>query len=576
MPSLERSSPFLGSVYFSSDSFFLIMNMALASITTRFRRLCVFAWCLSLVSTLQAQRVDYDVVPLPHSVQQDTLHFFMLQQGMDIAFDESQADMRRNALFLSEWVEELTGIRLALTPNAKKAAVRMVLTKDEMPEEAYTLKVGKTGITLSAHSPAGIFRGAQTLRKSMAAARRSDAGSGISLPFVRIDDQPRFAYRGLHLDCSRHFFPIDHIKQVLDVMALHGCNQIHWHLTDDQGWRFEVKALPRLAQEGSVREQTVIGPNAGIYDGVPHSGYYTQEECRELVRYAAERYINIVPEIDLPGHMQSALHVFPNLGCTGGPYPVMTNWGISPDVLCAGNPETLTFLKTVLNELCDVFPSEYIHIGGDECPRDRWHQCAKCQTKIKELGLADNGKQSAESQLQTYINREVEHFVNQRGRTIIGWDEILEGGLTEKSIVMSWRGVKGGIEAARQHHRVIMAPNVYAYFNRPQLKNLSKQPRTTDGYIVSASKVYSLEPVISDSLTAEEQDCIMGVEACLWTEHIAYPQHVFYQLLPRLAAMSEVQWCLPAQKDFENFKARLPQLKKIYDSLNVPYCKELE
>ena len=378
------------------------------------------------------------------------------------------------------------------------------------------------------------------------------------------------------LDCSRHFFSIDHIKQLLDVMALHGCNQFHWHLTDDQGWRFEVKALPRLAQEGSVREQTVIGNNTGIYDGVPHGGFYTQEECRDLVRYAAERYINIVPEIDLPGHMQRALHVFPNLGCTGGPYPVLTTWGISPDVLCAGNPETLTFLKTVLGEVCDVFPSKFIHIGGDECPRDRWRQCAKCQAKIKELGLADNGKRSAESQLQTYINHEVELYVNQRGRDIIGWDEILEGGLTDGSIVMSWRGVKGGIEAARQHHRVIMAPNVNAYVSRQQLKDQSRQPRTTDGFIVPASKVYSFEPVIPDSLTAEEQDCILGVEACLWTEHIAYPQHVFYQLLPRLAAMSEVQWCLPAQKDFENFRLRLPQLEKIYDSLNVPYCPKME
>ena len=410
----------------------------------------------------------------------------------------------------------------------------------------------------------------------MAAAGRQGVDSGISLPFVQIDDQPRFAYRGLLLDCSRHFFSIDHIKQLLDVMALHGCNQFHWHLTDDQGWRFEVKALPRLAQEGSVREQTVIGNNTGIYDGVPHGGFYTQEECRDLVRYAAERYINIVPEIDLPGHMQSALHVFPNLGCTGGPYPVLTTWGISPDVLCAGNPETLTFLKTVLGEVCDVFPSKFIHIGGDECPRDRWRQCAKCQAKIKELGLADNGKRSAESQLQTYINHEVELYVNQRGRDIIGWDEILEGGLTDGSIVMSWRGVKGGIEAARQHHRVIMAPNVNAYVSRQQLKDQSRQPRTTDGFIVPASKVYSFEPVIPDSLTAEEQDCILGVEACLWTEHIAYPQHVFYQLLPRLAAMSEVQWCLPAQKDFENFRLRLPQLEKIYDSLNVPYCPKME
>ena len=290
----------------------------------------------------------------------------------------------------------------------------------------------------------------------------------------------------------------------------------------------------------------------------------------------------------MPGHMQSALHVFPNLGCTGGPYPVAPHWGVMREVLCGGNPETLNFLKTVFGELCDVFPSPYIHIGGDECPKERWKKCPKCQAKIKELGLTDDPKdtgeggrgsqdgRSAENKLQTYINHEIEQFLASRGRSLIGWDEILAGGLTENAIVMSWRGTKGGIAAAKQKHRVIMSPNVYAYIDHPQLKDLSKTPRTTDSYIVSCSKIYSFEPLVPEELTKEEGDCILGVQANLWTEHVAYPEHALFQLLPRLGAMSEVQWCNPEQKDFENWKARLPQLKKLYDRMGLVYCNEVE
>jgi len=534
------------------------------------------AWCWVFFSTLQAQHIDYRIVPLPQSIKTDTLHSFILRQGMSIAFDGNNAEVARIAKFLSKWTEEIVGIRLSPAPNIEKAAITMVLTPTEMPEEAYILEVGMKGVTLKAHRPEGLFRAAQTLRKSLASMRSYHQESELKLPFVHIEDHPRFPYRGVLLDCARHYFSVNDIKRLLDVMALHGCNQFHWHLTDDQGWRFEVKALPRLALEGSWRDKTVLGYNTGIYDGVPHGGFYTQQECRELVQYAAERFISIVPEIDLPGHMQSALHVFPDLGCTGGPYPVMTSWGISRDVLCAGNSETLSFLKTVLNEVCNVFPSKYIHIGGDECPRDRWRKCAKCQAKIRELGLKADGHRSAESQLQTYINHEVEQFLNLRGRHIIGWDEILEGGLTGTSVVMSWRGAKGGIEAARQHHGVIMSPNIYAYLNRPQLKDLGRQPRTTDGYIVPASKTYSFEPAFPDSLSTKEQAYIMGVQACIWTEHIVFPDHLFYQLLPRLAALSEVQWCQPVLKDFNDFKTRLPQLEQLYRSIGLPYCPDIE
>ena len=542
---------------------------------------------LVIASTLSAnaQRAEYDVIPLPKEVKVDSANVFVLKNGMGVSFDASNEEVYRNVLFFRQWIEETTGITLKLAPGDKNAAVRMSLDYPkakgevesdltEQQKEAYMIKVDKKGIAIIARQPIGLFRAAQTLRKSLPIVKNADK---VELPYAEILDEPRFEYRGVLLDCGRHYFTVEFIKKFMDVMALHGSNQFHWHLTEDQGWRFEVKAYPSLAQKGSVRAETVIGPgNSGIYNGTPYGGYYTQEECREVVRYAAERYINVVPEIDLPGHMQSALHVFPHLGCTGGPYPVRTYWGVSREVLCGGNPETLTFLKTVLGELCDVFPSKYIHIGGDECPKHRWQKCPTCQAKIKELGLKNDGKHTPENQLQSYINREVESFMKERGRAIIGWDEILEGGLSGESIIMSWRGTKGGIAAARQGHRVIMSPNVFSYIDHPQLKDLGKQPRTTDSYIVSASKVYSFEPLIPDSLTKEQQRLILGSQVNLWTEHVAYPQHAFYQLLPRLGASSEVQWCNPDQKNFDYFKKRLPRLKKLYDLLGVNYCKQLE
>ena len=570
-----------------------------------------------------AQRANYDIIPLPQEVKTDTTQTFTLQEGMGIAYDSSNAEITRIAQFVQEWVKETTGMRLELTPDSKTASLRLALvspaakdkkskkkpvTLSEQEKESYTLTVGEGGILLSAFEPVGLFRAAQTLRKSMpvikgqgagskeqgARSREQGAGSkgqGVEMPFATIADQPRFSYRGVLLDCGRHFFSVEFIKQFLDAMALHGCNQFHWHLTEDQGWRFEVKSLPELAKKGSVREKTVIGPSRmRIYDNVPYGGYYTQYDCREVVRYAAERYINVVPEIDMPGHMQSALHVFPNLGCTGGPYEVAPYWGVMREVLCGGNPETLDFLKTVFAELCDVFPSPYIHIGGDECPKERWQKCPKCQAKIKELGLTDEthvkvegdggrGSQdgrSPENKLQSYINHEIEQFLAERGRSLIGWDEILAGGLTEDAIVMSWRGTKGGVAAAKQKHRVIMSPNVFAYIDHPQLKDYGKQPRTTDSYVVSCSKMYSFDPIVPEELTEEQQDYILGVQANLWTEQVAWPEHAFYQLLPRLASMSEVQWCKPEKKDFEAFKTRLPQLKKLYDRLGYVYCNEIE
>ena len=565
------------------------------------KRLLSLTMFLLLTIFASAQRASYDIIPMPKEVKVDTTQLFTLTSSMGIAFDQNNAECTRIAQFLKEWVKEATGIELQQTPANAKSPIRFLLIapakkskRDKKPvalteqqEESYTLKVDKDGILVTAYKPVGLFRAAQTLRKSLPVTK--DAKK-IEFPAVTITDQPRFVYRGVMLDCARHFFSVDFVKQYIDVMALHGCNQFHWHLTEDQGWRFEVKALPDLAVKGSVREKTVIGPSRmRIYDNIPYGGYYTQEECRDVVKYATERYVNIVPEIDMPGHMQSALHVFPNLGCTGGPYPVAPYWGVMRDVLCGGNPETLTFLKTVFGELCDVFPSPYIHIGGDECPKERWQKCPKCQAKIKELGLTtetvkveggdDRGSQdgrSAENKLQSYINHEIEQFLASRGRSLIGWDEILAGGLSEGAIVMSWRGTKGGVAAAKQKHRVIMSPNVFAYLDHPQLKDYGKQPRTTDSYIVSCSKIYSFEPLVPEELSDEEDDYILGYQGNLWTEQVAYPEHALYQLLPRLASMCEVQWCKPEQKDFEGWKKRLPQLKKLYDKMGLVYCNEVE
>ena len=541
--------------------------------------LSVILWSALMIVSMplstKAGRADYRVIPLPKSIQTDTTKVFTLQPGMAIAYDASNPEIARTAQMLCQWVEQQTGLLLQLEPSAKKAAVRLAVSPAKKgvsisPADSYSLTVGKTGITITAAEPIGIFRGVQTLRKSL-----PSAGDPVELPFVTIADEPRFSYRGVHLDCARHYFPVAVVKQYLDLLALHGCNQLHWHITDDQGWRFEVKALPDLAAKGSIRQQTVIGRNTGLYDGQPYGGYYTQDECREIVRYAAERYINVIPEIDLPGHMQAALHVYPNLGCTGGPYPVWQVWGVSEDVLCAGNPDVLTFIKTVLGELCDVFPSRLIHIGGDECPKVRWKNCPKCQAKIRELQLKDDGKHSLENQLQSYINHEVEKFLTSRGRNLIGWDETLEGGLTEGAVVMSWRGVNGGIEAARQHHRVIMAPTDYCYIDYYQLKDTWNLPLGIGGY-VPASKVYSFEPLVPGKLTEEEQQYILGPQVNLWTEYIAAPEHLFFMLLPRLDAISEVQWCQPGQKDFDDFKRRLPRMMQLYDRLAVSYCRKVE
>ena len=518
-----------------------------------------------------AQTVDYRVVPLPQTITPHNGTPFTLDAETKIVYSGGN-EMKRNAQFLAEYIKENVGLDLKIVKSrkSKKNAINLVIDNATENKEGYSLTVTSEDIKIVAQSPAGIFYGIQTLRKSLP----TTTAESVTMPAVTITDYPRFAYRGAHLDVSRHYFTTDSIKRFIDILALHNLNRFHWHLTDDQGWRIEIKKYPKLTTIAAERDETVIGRNSGEYDG-QHYGpfFYTQEECREIVEYAAERHITVIPEIDLPGHMQAALAAYPEYGCTGGPYEVWKMWGVSDNVLCAGNDATLSFIEDVLGEVIKVFPSEYIHIGGDECPKTQWEQCPKCQQRIKDLGITGDEKHSAEMYLQSYVINYAEQFLNSKGRQIIGWDEILEGGLAPNATVHSWRGIEGGIEAAKQGHDCIMSPTTFMYFDYYQTQYTAEEPLAIGGY-VPVEKVYSFEPV-NESLTAEEQKHIIGVQANLWTEYVPTFSHVEYMELPRMAALCEVQWCNPQNKDFADFKTRLFPLLNIYDKKEYNYAKHI-
>ena len=516
------------------------------------------------------EQADYQVIPMPHEIVAAQGSPFVLKSGVKILYPEGNAQMQRNAELLAEYLKTATGKDFAVEAGTEgKNAIVLALGVDNKNPEAYELKVAGEGVTVKGATEAGVFYGIQTLRKSLPVA----VGANISLPAVDIKDAPRFAYRGAHFDTSRHFFTVDEVKTYIDMLALHNMNRMHWHFTEDQGWRIEIKKYPKLTEIGSKRSETVIGKNSGKYDGVPHEGFYTQEEAKEIVKYAAERFITVIPEIDIPGHMQAALASYPELGCTGGPYEVWKMWGVSEDVLCIGNDQSLKFLEDVFAELIEIFPSEYIHIGGDECPKVRWAQCPKCQARIKQLGLKSDAKHTKEERLQSYVISHIEKFLNERGRQIIGWDEILEGGLAPNATVMSWRGEGGGIEAAKQHHDVIMTPNTYLYFDYYQSKDTDNEPLAIGGYL-PVERVYSYEPM-PKSLTPDEQKYIKGVQANLWTEYIPTFSHAQYMVLPRWAALAEVQWSAPEKKDYANFLSRLPRLIQWYDAEGYNYAKHV-
>lgn len=531
--------------------------------------LCIlFSTCFYACSEKRTLNSDYEIIPKPLDVNCKGDASFLLKDGVAVIYPENNRKMQDNAEFLVDYVERQTGVKLTSHAGMPvDGAICLTLDLSDDNAEAYKLIVNDKRVCISGASEAGVFYGIQTLRKSLPVAQDIN----VNLSAVEIYDKPRFAYRGAMLDVARHFYTVDEVKTFIDMLALHNINRFHWHLTDDQGWRIEIKKYPKLMSVASERKETVVGRwYSGIYDGKPYGGYYTQDELRDVIDYAAKRHITIIPEVDLPGHMQAALTAYPELGCTGGPYEVRTIWGVSQDVLCVGNDFTLQFVKDVLSEVADIFPSEYIHIGGDECPKVRWEKCPKCQERIKSLGLKSDAKHTKEQRLQSYMIQEAAKYLKEKGKRIIGWTEILEGGLVPDATLMSWIGESGGIEAAHQHHDVIMTPNTYLYFDYYQSKKVEDEPLAIGGYL-PIEKTYNYEPMPKE-LTEEEQQYIKGVQANLWTEYIPVFSQVQYMVLPRLGAAAEVQWTDPSKKDYKDFLRRVPHLVAVYDCYGWNYA----
>lgn len=465
--------------------------------------------------------------------------------------------------------------------EALAAAVSVRFEAAALPPEGYRLSVTPEGVRIVAGGDAGAFHARTTLRQLVPPeALRSASGGGPRvgrgarsrtwrIPCVQIEDRPRFAWRGLMLDACRHFFPVEFVKRYIDEIAFHKMNVFHWHLTDDQGWRIEVRRHPELTAVGAWRNGTLVGQLRGEgpweYDGIRHGGFYTQDEVREVVAYAAERHVIVVPEIEMPGHAQAALAAHPELSCTGGPFEVSRRWGVHEEVFCAGNDATFALLEDVIDEVASLFPGSFFHVGGDECPKARWKACPKCQARMRGEGLAD------EHQLQSWFVRRIGRAVNARGKRLVGWDEILEGGLAPNATVMSWRGVAGGIEAARQGHDVVMSPSSHCYLDYRQAEDPSREPLAIPAYL-PLQTVYAFEPVPAE-LSAEEARHVLGVQGNLWTEYVSTPEHAEYMSWPRGCAIAEAGWTPAAARSWEDFRARLAAHQARLDALGIRYRK---
>ena len=534
----------------------------------------IAALIMTACTKQQPPVADYDIIPQPKEVRLDDGKPFELSPKTVIHYE---ARLQREAQFLSEYVNDIMGYALKTQEyQGQTDGIVLKLSPANFDQaEACEICITPKQVTIKGADAAGVFYGIQTLRKSLPIPplQRGVGGIQCQLPSATIKDHPNFAYRGMHLDPCRHFIPLDSVKVYLDMMAMHNMNQFHFHLSEDQGWRIEIKQYPELTEIGAYRNGTVIGHNGNLYDTIRHGGFYTQDELRDLIKYAAERHINIIPEIDLPGHMQAALACYPQMGCTGGPYEVWRRWGVSEDVLCAGNEEAMQFAENVLNEVMDLFPSPYIHIGGDECPKVRWEKCPKCQAKIKELGIKGDGRFSKEDFLQSYVMNRMAKVVEARGRRVIGWDEILEGNVSETAIIMSWRGIEGGIEAARKGHDVIMAPSSHLYFDYYQSEDIANEPPCIGGYL-PVERVYEFQP-LPEVLSPEEQKHIIGVQANIWTEYIAHFWHVQYMALPRMEALTEIQWNNPKERDFEAFVERCKKMRQFYELYHYTYADHI-
>ena len=505
------------------------------------------------------------MIPEPVSMELGCGKFAMAEDVEIVCADSS---LVTTAQVFSSDMSKVLGYELGVTVG-KRGDVSLSLDKDLASEE-YVLRVKRGGIKVKGGSPAGVFYGLQTVKQLLNEGK---------VPAVKIEDKPYFGYRGTLFDVARHFYTVDQVKTFIDMLALHKINTFHWHLTDDQGWRIEIKSHPGLTEIGSVRKETIIGrhnvPPPHKYDGKPHGGYYTQEDIKEIVAYAADRHITVVPEIDLPGHMQAALAAYPHLGCTGGPYEMRCTWGISDDVLCAGNEKVYEFLEDVLDEVCELFPSELIHIGGDECPKTSWKKCPKCQAKIGALGLKSKGDK-AEHFLQNYVMGRVEDYLNSKGRKIIGWDEILEGSASKTATIMVWRDHQHAVNAVRRGNNVILTPRHYCYLDYCQTSDPESEPLCIAHRYLSMRQVYRLDPF--DRIFLHEKERVLGVQANLWTEFISDFSKVQHMVLPRLAAISETAWAYDRKDSYEDFtvraKALLPRLYKSYGYNYAPYFFE--
>ena len=506
---------------------------------------------------------NWNTIPLAQSIEPLKEKNFVLNGKTTIYCPDNANELqKRNVEFLISYIEEVTGMKLRENSKMANNQIRLSLNSSIKGNEAYEIKTTSKVLMLSGSTPAGVFYGLQTLTKALPIAKNVKQ---VELPSVMISDSPRFVYRAFLIDVGRHFFSIEYLKKLIDMFALHHINYFHWHLTEDQGWRIEIKKYPKLTEIGSKRTETVL-PGDKEYDGTPVSGYYTQEEARELVKYAADRFITIIPEIDMPGHIQSALAAYPELGCTGGPYPVCSHFGVIKEVLCAGNPKALQLAKDVVNEIMDIFPSEYIHLGGDECPKDRWKECAKCQQKIKDLNLKDEEKHSKEELLQTWFMSELEKDIRARGRKMIAWDEILDGSPSKTVTVIGWTSKDASIRSARQGYPTVVAPITNFYFSNPRINKIEGIP--------SIQRVYDLDPCF-DVLTPEEQKNIIGAEGCIWTEWVKDSTKLEWQLLPRLAALCEVQWTPKDKRNLDNFLSRMFHMQELYQLKNMNYRKDI-
>ena len=491
---------------------------------------------------------------------------FTFGQGTNLAYKQSDAECTNVANYFNEQVKTLIGYSLPLvnTDKSGKNSILLQINYKSEIKESYTIKIDKNNVVINGASAQGLFYGVQTLLQLLYPEVQETIG--IKLPCLEIMDKPSFSWRGMHLDVCRHFFSVDFIKKMIDMMAFHKMNVFHWHLTDDQGWRIEIKKYPKLNEISAYRDETLIGQyteNDQKFDGIRYGGYYTQDQIREVIRYAQSRYITIVPEIEMPGHAVAVLSAYPEYSCTGGPFKVFTKWGVSDDVFCPGKEKTFEFLQDVLTEVIDLFPGSYIHIGGDECPKTRWKACPDCQKRIKDVGLKD------ELELQSYFVKRMEKFIASKGKKLIGWDEILEGGLPERATVMSWRGYEGGTIAASSGHDVVMTPSEYCYLNFYQSENGEKEPLSFNAYL-PLDKVYSFNPMLP-TISGEQQKHILGAQVNVWSEYITSDKQAEYMIFPRLCAMSDILWIPKEKKNYSDFLDRLRIHLKRLQKLNTNY-----